>query len=123
MGLEAEKSSYFRGYSILPGVQISNRGVYQWLSMTIRVCKREYDHLLHWPISQCFCLKVVMSTGQCFKYSVELDTAKFTRQAYERPTTTMNSLDFSYTHFVVSAIEEAGCINEDKLHVRFELKP
>ncbi|KAH9364442.1 hypothetical protein HPB48_019272 [Haemaphysalis longicornis] len=121
--LEAEKSSYFRGYCILPGVEIiSSFGGRQWLRMTIRVCKGEYDHLLHWPISQCFCLKVVKSTGQCFKDIIELDTAIFTSQAYERPTTPKNSLEVSHSWFTVSAIEEAGCINEDKVHLRLELK-
>ncbi|XP_077546112.1 TNF receptor-associated factor 6-A-like [Haemaphysalis longicornis] len=122
--LEAEKSSYFRGYCILPGVLIGIAfGGRQVLKMTIRVCKGEYDCLLHWPISQCFCLKVVQSTGQCFNDAIELDTAKLKLPKYERPTTPKNDRVWSDTFFHVSAIEKAGCINEDKLHVRFELKP
>ncbi|XP_077546115.1 TNF receptor-associated factor 6-B-like [Haemaphysalis longicornis] len=120
--LEAGKHSYFRGYCILPGVAISTFAGRQSLIMMIRVCKGEYDHLLHWPMSQCFCLKVVHSTGQCFKDPIWLDTAKSTRKVYERPTTAENDLDWSPTWINVSEIEEAGCINEDKLHVRFELK-
>ncbi|KAH9364441.1 hypothetical protein HPB48_019271 [Haemaphysalis longicornis] len=120
--LEAEKPSYFRGYCILPGVLIVTIPGHQWLSMKIRVCKGKYDHLLPWPISQCFCLKVVQSNGQCFKDHVELDTAKRPLWAFQRPTTPKNDYGWTTGCINVIAIEEAGCINEDKLHVRFELK-
>lgn len=119
---EADKPSYFHGYYILPGVRIQTMEGVQKLRMKFQLFKGAYDHLLAWPIRETLYLKVVEPTGQCFKDYIWLDTRINDLVGYNKPTTSQNDCIWSHGNIEVSKIEEAGCIKDDHVRVRFEIK-
>ncbi|KAH9364636.1 hypothetical protein HPB48_022933 [Haemaphysalis longicornis] len=119
----AAKTKYFYGYSVLPGVEILTKDAVQFLRFVIQVHKGAYDHLLTWPMAKKICLKVVHPENAEKTLSISLDTGMHNVPGLHMPKGPKNRSVVFERKILVSELEKAGFITDDKLNLKFEVFP
>lgn len=115
----AESAKYFYGYYILPGIKIENRDGELSLHSCYHVCRGDYDLLLDWPIKKKVITHVLDAQKTEIPQTAFVDTSLGSLKGHEMPTSARNDYLWSTSSIKVTEIERNGCVQDDKISVKF----
>lgn len=115
----AESAKYFYGYFILPGIRIKKTDGDLTVHLLYHVCRGKYDLLLDWPIKKEVIIHVLDAQKTEISETAAVDTSRGCFKKHGMPTSARNGGVGSTQSIKVTDIERNGCVQDDKISVKF----
>ncbi|KAH6924697.1 hypothetical protein HPB50_022186 [Hyalomma asiaticum] len=115
------ESVYLCGYRIVPGLYLKKHGSSVCVHALMRLHDGVLDEFLQWPLYRSVKLTFMHSTSDHHVVIRESDTSRL--KGFARPNPPLNEMRHFSRHVSLEDLESGGFVDNDELHVKWELEP